>query len=238
MLVSIEGMDGVGKTTISKNVSAKLNLTFIEKPLKRLLLIDREQSKEITENLYNNYSTNMQALYYLMGFLSVLEDSKKTDLLLDRGFLSTYYFSYDKENSFLFDMFACKYGFPDITIVLYASVDKRISRIKSRNKNDKDLEKERLYLEGYDRYFEAIKKYDIPYLIIDTENLSLDETTNLVSHIIKLLLTNMENFNAIREIFSIENFHNLSQYSFSELSEKIESAITSNQKIKLVDGGM
>ena len=71
MLISIEGMDGVGKTTAARSVASNLNIPVIEKPIKRLMFLDNEQSKKVTESLYSNYSTDMQALYYLLGFLSV-----------------------------------------------------------------------------------------------------------------------------------------------------------------------
>ena len=130
MLISVEGLDGVGKSTISKALSSSLNIPIAEKPIKKLLYLSDEQSKKITEKIYGSYSSNIQAMYYLMGYLSVLEDSKKFDLLMDRGFLSTYYFSYNVENSSLFDMFVQNYGLPDITIVLYATVESRIKRIQ------------------------------------------------------------------------------------------------------------
>lgn len=33
MLIAVEGMDGVGKTEVSKYICEKYNFTFIEKPL-------------------------------------------------------------------------------------------------------------------------------------------------------------------------------------------------------------
>ena len=101
----------------------------------------------------------------------------KNDILMYRWFLSTYYLSYNKENSVLFDMFATNYGVWDLTIVLYASVEKRINIIKNRNILDDHLKKKILYVDGYDKYFEALTKYNMPYLLINNENLSLEETS-------------------------------------------------------------
>ena len=37
MLISVEGLDGVGKSTISKALSSSLNIPIAEKPIKKLL---------------------------------------------------------------------------------------------------------------------------------------------------------------------------------------------------------
>lgn len=163
-----------------------------------------------------------------MGYLTVLEDSKKFDLLMDRGFLSTYYFSYNVENSSLFDMFVQNYGLPDITIVLYATVESRIKRIQQRDSSDDDLKKKRLYVDGYDKYFEAIKKYNMPYLLINNENLSIEETSCLVLNLLNLVLDNKDNFDVLKEIFSIENLSGIEMYSFKEITELISDKINGN----------
>ena len=61
-------------------------------------------------------------------------------------------------------MFATNYGVSDLTIVLYASVEKCINIIKNRNIPDDYLKKKRLYVDSYDKYFEALTKYNMSYL--------------------------------------------------------------------------
>ncbi len=237
MLISVEGLDGVGKSTVSKALSSLLNISIAEKPIKKLLYLSDDQSKKITKKIYGSYSSNIQAMYYLMGYLSVLEDSKKCDLLIDRGFLSTYYFSYNDENSFLFDMFAQNYGLPDITIILYATAESRIKRIQQRDSFDDDLKKKRLYVDGYDKYFEAVKKYNVPYLLVNNENLSIEETSCLVLKLLNSVLDNRNNFDVLKELFSIENLYELETYSFKEITELISDKINgnvSNEKTKVL----
>ena len=101
----------------------------------------------------------------------------KNDILMYRWFLSIYYYSYNKENSALFDMFATNYEVSDLTIVLYASVEKRINVIKNRNILDDYLKKKILYVDSYDKYFEALTKYNMAYLLINNKNLLLEETS-------------------------------------------------------------
>ena len=90
MLISIEGLDGVGKSTLTSVLSSELKMPIISKPIKSLLELTPDQSKNITNKIYGNYSKNLQAMYYLLGYLSALEDGKNGSYILDRGFISTY----------------------------------------------------------------------------------------------------------------------------------------------------
>lgn len=168
-----------------------------------------------------------------MGYLSVLEDSQKKDILMDRGFLSTYYFSYNQENSQLFDFFANNYGFPDITILLYASIYERVKRIKNRNDSDYDLKKDRLYRDGYDKFFEGIQRYNIPYLLINTENLSEKETQVLILRLLEMFFHNHESLSYIKNVFSIENLSNMEDLTFEQINNLIDEKTNGNVAKKL-----
>ena len=137
-------------------------------------------------------------------------------------------------------MFVTNYGVPDLTIVLYASVEERINRIKNRNISDNDLKKKRLYVDGYDKYFEALTKYNMPYLLINNENLSLEETSSLVLTLLKLGIEKRENLDILKNLFSIENLFLINQYSFQEITELISNRINSNvsnNKMKVLRKG-
>ena len=55
----------------------------------RLLNLDKEQSQQITEKIYSEpYTKKLQAMFYLLGFVSVIEESKKDNIIMDRGFVS------------------------------------------------------------------------------------------------------------------------------------------------------
>lgn len=226
-------MDGVGKSTITKRVSKALDIPLVEKPIDRLLCLDKEHSNIITEKIYSDYSSNVQGMYYLLGYLSALEDSKKEDIIRDRSFLSTYYFSYNEENAPLFDIIANYYGLPDLTIILYASIDERIKRIKKRNSSDVDLNKKRLCIDDYTKFFEGIKKYNMPYLVINNEKLQAEDTALLVSTIVKLIIENKENLDNLKSIFSIENMKSISDLSIEDMIELIKNNV-SNNRIKVL----
>lgn len=234
MIISIEGLDGVGKSCLTEELSKNLNIKILEKPIKKLLNLSSEQSKQITNRIYENYSSDIQAMYYLMGYISAFEDGKKEDCILDRGTLSTYYFSYCSENAELFDFFAKRYGFPDLTIILYASIEERLKRITSRDKNDRDLKKERIYKDNYSKYFDAITKYNVPYLIINTEKLSRNEVLDLTLQLIDLWKKDEESRKKIEGIFNIDNLEELGNLDYQE----VQSLITNPQKRLKLERGM
>lgn len=231
MLICFEGMDGTGKSVVSKKVSSNLDFKYVEKPIDKLLYLDKGQSSNIVEKLYSEYSKKMQAMYYLMGFLSTLEDSKRNNIILDRGLLSTYYFSYDEETRYLFDSLIQNNGKPDLNIILFASIEERIKRIRDRNSLDIDLNKERIYNDGYNIIFDGIKQYDMNYVIINTNKLSVEEVCNLSELIIKYFIKYNISFSQYQSCFSIDDFFRQENMTEDELKSDISNY--NNKKIKL-----
>lgn len=162
-------------------------------------------------------------MYYLLGYLTALEKGHIGNYILDRGFLSTYYFSFYQENANLFDFFAYTYGFSDLTFLLYASKEKRISRIQGRNSNDNDLKKERLYNDDYEKYFEAINKYNIPHIAINTENINQIEVSELAIEIYKLWINGGEDRNNVLNTFNVNNLDKFKDLNYFELQQILKN---------------
>ena len=82
-------MDGVGKSTITKRVSKTLDIPLVEKPIDRLLCLDKEHSNIITEKIYSDYSSNVQGMYYLLGYsyYSMIKVYKLNDYKIPIQFL-------------------------------------------------------------------------------------------------------------------------------------------------------
>lgn len=56
MLISIEGLDGVGKSTLTSVLSSELKMSIISKPIKSLLELTPDQSKNITNKICCKHS--------------------------------------------------------------------------------------------------------------------------------------------------------------------------------------
>lgn len=230
MLICFEGLDGVGKSIIAKELSLKAGLDFVEKPINKLLELGQQQSDKVVDKLYDDYSCNMQAMHYLYGYLSVLEDSKKKDIILDRGFLSTYYFSFTEENKMLFDFFINTYGKPDLTIILYASIEERLKRIRRRDALDVDLQKKRLYEDGYVKYFDGIKRYQAPHLLISTENMSQDQVLEICHKILVQFQNDQNSIDELKKYLAITNFDLIKNLKYDDFNILIDKSLEENKK--------
>ena len=81
-------------------------------------------------------------------------------------------------------------GKPDITILLYASVNTRMERLYIRNQNDYDLTDPEKKVLGYDKMLDFLDKYELPYILIDTEGKTIDEVYSEVYKVVSSLREN------------------------------------------------
>lgn len=175
MIISIEGMDGVGKTTVAKRIEKDLNYKYIKNPIKELLEIDDAEFLRISEKIFNNSDYKIKTWYSALGDIYALEKYRNENIIMDRHILLNYFFNGDKITEDIFKVQVNIFGKPDLTIVLVASPETRIKRIIGRNPNDPDLLDERIRKYGYDKMIEFLKRYNYNYAIVDTEKLSKEQ---------------------------------------------------------------
>ncbi|MFW5889412.1 MAG: deoxynucleoside kinase [Bacillota bacterium] len=189
MHISIEGFDGVGKSTVSKLLAKKLGFAFVEKPLKYLFDNHGGDSEYIRiRNYFNNISEKNRALsacFYSLGNLYLYEKFKDQDIITDRHILSNFAWSYGEESLELFDTIYNIIGSPKYTFILYGNKETIIKRLKSRNNNDADLAKINKHETIYKRMEFFANKHNMDYLLIDTSNISPKE---IVDYIIEILI--------------------------------------------------
>lgn len=186
MIITIDGLDGAGKTTLSKKLAKELNYEYIDKPLYKLFgyngnnkelydLLCQLQKTVYDENNSNSFKTYFTgtSLFYIKTCL------ENKNLIIDRGLLSAYAFNGDEKSNPIFDLLI-KYGlFFDLSILLTISNEKRIERIKKRNINDSDLLNQKTLELDYDSLKEFIKVHpNLPIITIDTNNKNEDEVFN------------------------------------------------------------
>lgn len=181
--ISIEGMDGVGKSTTCKILAERLGYEFVEKPLHYLFDdSDNEikQYQKIAKRVNSNPNRTFTAWYYGLNNIYLYEKFKDKNIVTDRHIVSNYCWSGTKDNMDIYDFILKKIGKPKLTIILYATPEAILKRLKHRDINDSDINKVNLSEKAYERmiYFCETKKLE--YLVIDTSNKTPEETVDLI----------------------------------------------------------
>lgn len=136
MFIVIEGLDGVGKSTIAKTLAEAIGAEVLSTPGKEF--------NNIREQLDSIYKDNHQArqLFYMSTVVSISDQvreliSKGQNVIVDRYWLSTQvYHKWKSENNHfeLIDV-ANKILIPDITLYLHLPLEQRKARLKERKIN-------------------------------------------------------------------------------------------------------
>lgn len=180
MIIAIEGADGVGKTTVSKLVAEKLNFLFVEKPLHYLLDNDYDKYIKLRDFFNNQNDRNLSAWFYGLNYMLISNIFKNKNIVTDRYFLSMYSLSYSDYNGDIYDLLIKKLEKPIITVILKASSKVIYERLIKRNPFDKDINK--LYDIDflYNKMYECVNKYNIPYIELDTSNIDEHEVADII----------------------------------------------------------
>lgn len=180
--IAIEGMDGVGKTTASKLLAKRLGYKFIDKNLRELF--DDKGSYDnyirIRDKVNASPDRLFTAWFYALGNIYLHTAHEKENIVTDRYFLSNYAWSGTENNDEVYDLLVKKLGFPDLTVILYADEHAILSRLRHRNELDSDIKKVILAKEKYEKMIYFCEKYKMPYMVIDTSNLSPEEVVEVI----------------------------------------------------------
>ena len=183
MHIAIEGMDGVGKTTVCKMLAEKLKFTFVEKPL-HFLFDDSPQSVEqyqkIARRVNESPDRDFTAWFYGLNNLYLYSNFKDQNIITDRHIVSNYCWSGAECNGDIYDLLLKKIGRPDYTIILYAGPDVIEQRLKQRDKNDPNLSKLALSEHAYARMISFCKDRKFNFTVIDTFGKSPQSIVNLI----------------------------------------------------------
>lgn len=192
MRIAIEGMDGVGKTTIAKKIAHELNFSYISRPLIPLLSLNGVPSEKAlnstTRKIMDLDDSVIKAWFFGLGNIYSVRNSASENVVFDRHLVSNYFWNGNDETKTIFDLILGIIGKPDITILLEASVDKRLARLRKRNPLDRDIYDKEMHVLGYDKMIEFLKNYHMPYALIDTENMSISKVLEQCIKIIKKVI--------------------------------------------------
>lgn len=180
--IAIEGMDGVGKTTVSKLLAERLGYKFVDKNLRELF--DENNSCDnyvrIRDKVNASPDRLFTAWFYALGNIYLHTAHEQENIVTDRYFLSNYAWSGTDNNTEVYDLLVKKLGFPDLTVILYADEHAILSRLRHRDELDSDIKKVTLAKEKYEKMIYFCEKYKIPYMVIDTSNISPEEVVEVI----------------------------------------------------------
>ena len=185
--ISIEGMDGVGKSTTCKLLSERLGYKFVEKPLHYLFDESEEKFDEyirIRDQVNANPNRVFTSWFYGLGSIYMYEMFKDENIVTDRHFASNYAWSGSDNNGEVYDLLIQKLGKPKLTVILYSPSETIVNRLISRDVNDSDIAKAKKSENIYRRMIDFCRKKELPYLMIDTSSLKPEE---VVDEILKRL---------------------------------------------------
>ena len=129
----------------------------------------------------------VKSWYFSLGDIYVARMFADQDVVIDRHLVSNYYWNGDYESELIFKTLIETSGTPDLTILLYATPKTRMERLKKRNEDDPDLSDPDKMDDGYNKMIYFVEKFNLPCIVIDTDNKSLDEVKQIVDSEIKKL---------------------------------------------------
>ena len=186
MIIAVEGMDGAGKTTVCEYVSGTRNYKMIEKPTKYFFFkdgkLENEMFSDTLEEIYNSTSL-VRTAFFGLGNIVAVNKYKNENIILDRHLVSNYYWNNSEGLDVIYDSLveSCK---PDLTILLYATPKTRYERLSKRNKYDIDLLDPSVFDDGMEKMLYFLNKYNMNYLVVDTENKSIEEVYKEIDNIL------------------------------------------------------
>lgn len=183
MLVAIEGMDGCGKSVVAKQLANYLNYEYRDFPNKTFFGMNSKEYKALCRKVYTLEDEYAKAWFF--GFRNIVATKNiHNGVVLDRHLLSNYFWNGTERSEKVFKNLIDLLGRTDLTIILYAGVEERMRRISLRDPNDWDLKDPEKKVFGYDKMIDFAKKYNLPFVIINTEKYDLNTTINICKSII------------------------------------------------------
>ena len=178
MFISVDGGDGVGKTTLVEKLAAYYDLYYLKKPIDTFLCVKEpndirhRNSKLVQKIVYEvNKSEKLKVAFNSSLLLHYKKQLENEDVIVDRGMLSCYMFNGDETTEPTFDKYIKKGLEFDICFFLTASPETRRERMLKRNPNDEDLKNGNLdkLTAGQLKAMKYAESRGIPIAVIDTD---------------------------------------------------------------------
>lgn len=180
MKIVIEGMDGVGKSTVCHRLAEELKFKYVDGILHSFFKDLGYKNSEIKDLDFSISQfaelDNSIIRTWFFGFANIFNLLYYDEnLIIDRHCLTTYFWNADENSKHIYRFMQELTGKPDLVIILFASPEVRYKRLYGRNKNDADLQDVRKMTYGYDKFIEGASYLGLNYSVINTDELSEDE---------------------------------------------------------------
>ena len=183
MIVTIDGLDGAGKSTLAARLAKELNFEYVDKPIYELFGVKGDdnhlynQIYEMQDLIYNKTNSNVLKSWFTgLSLLHIKECMSERNIIIDRGLLSAYAFNGDESSLLVFETLLKLGVWFDESILVTVSNEERIKRLKNRDPNDADLSLNKILDLRYDSIQNFLKMHpELPILIIDTDHKTKEE---------------------------------------------------------------
>lgn len=179
MIVTIEGHDGVGKTTLAETLSKELGFEYTKHSLAKVFDLSENDFRKALTNLIAYDNTFFTAWFLALNDMFALENSRNKNVVVDRHILLNYFWNWNLETKAIFDLSIKYSGKPDLVVLLTATKKTRIERIKERNLADEDLKNKTACNAEDDILISFLKKQNYKYIVINTDNLSKQDVLKI-----------------------------------------------------------
>lgn len=196
MIITIDGGDGCGKSTLAQMISEHYNFTYIKKPIDDFLGVKKPDtlranaSKLVQKVVYDINKNEKVKVGFNNGLLLYYKNKLQNEnAVIDRGPLSCYLFNGSPITESTFDYFLRRGLNFDLSVFLKASNKTRLTRLAKRNNADPDLSDEKIgsLSDNQDRALAYAHSRKLNVLEIETD----DKTPEEIFEIVRTYIDNM-----------------------------------------------
>ncbi len=202
MIITIDGGDGCGKSTLAQMISEHYNFTYIKKPIDDFLGVKKPDtlranaSKLVQKVVYDINKNEKVKVGFNNGLLLYYKNKLQNEnAVIDRGPLSCYLFNGSPITESTFDYFLRRGLNFDLSIFLKASNKTRLTRLAKRNNADPDLSDEKIgsLSDNQDRALAYAHSRKLNVLEIETDDKTPEEIFEIVRTYIDNMLAQQQN---------------------------------------------
>lgn len=183
MLIAIEGIDGVGKTTIGKALAKALKYEFLEKELQKVWNIPLDNYISMRDSLKTVNSNEAMSMFFGLNNLLCSIEGIKKNVIADRYILTNYFWYGTEENECIYDAILAVTEKPILSVILKAQTEtlrKRIIAKEAKDKIEKELEKIRNNDEFVPKTKAFLERKGLEYIIIDNDSALIEDVVRII----------------------------------------------------------